>query len=206
MLETSLCQIPQQGERTLTHFWHFVLNRWREQHKVNNASDFITSLYQISDMWYAWLAFPQNEILFVVVSGEEWRWQINDWTIYTAPLLITNCGWLFEPDTWMQHALPHPNDRHSEEASKNFMDFFHGPLVIFSGGVQTDLSTVCLCVRESQLFTCMHWYMRVRMLLRATSCSMVPPKPSASPLRRSRATIMKSLSGASYWSGCDWWS
>lgn len=52
--------------------------------------------------------------------------------------------------------------------------------------------------------TCMHWYMRVRMLLQATSCSMVPPKPSARPLRRSKATIMKSLSGASYWSGCDW--
>lgn len=62
------------------------------------------------------------------------------------------------------------------------------------------------CDSLLQLFTCMHWYMRVRMLLRATSCSIVPPKPSARPLRRSKATIMKSLSGASYWSGWDWCS
>lgn len=38
VLETRLCQIPQQSKRTLTHFWHFVLNRPREQQKVNNAS------------------------------------------------------------------------------------------------------------------------------------------------------------------------
>lgn len=47
----------------------------------------------------------------------------------------------------------------------------------------------------------MHWYISVRMLLRATSCSMLPPSPSARPLSKSRATIIKSLSGASYWSG-----
>lgn len=47
----------------------------------------------------------------------------------------------------------------------------------------------------------MHWYISVRILLRATSCSMLPPSPSAKPLSKSRATIMKSLSGASYWSG-----
>lgn len=50
--------------------------------------------------------------------------------------------------------------------------------------------------------TCMHWKRRVMMFERATSCSTWPPRPSASPLSRSRATIMKSLSGASYWSGC----
>lgn len=50
--------------------------------------------------------------------------------------------------------------------------------------------------------TCMHWKSSVMMLERATSCSTCPPKPSARPLRRSKATIMKSLSGASYWSGC----
>lgn len=55
--------------------------------------------------------------------------------------------------------------------------------------------------------TCMHWYISVNILLRATSCSMLPPSPSAKPLSKSRATIMKSLSGASYWSGwalCNW--
>lgn len=40
------------------------------------------------------------------------------------------------------------------------------------------------------------------MLLRVTSCSTFAPSPSAKPLSRSRATIMKSLSGASYCSGC----
>lgn len=50
--------------------------------------------------------------------------------------------------------------------------------------------------------TCMHWKSRVMMLLRVTSCSTWVPSPSARPLSRSRATIMKSLSGASYWSGC----
>lgn len=50
--------------------------------------------------------------------------------------------------------------------------------------------------------TCMHWNSRVIILLRATSCSTWHPRPSAKPLSRSRATIMKSLSGASYWSGC----
>ncbi len=48
----------------------------------------------------------------------------------------------------------------------------------------------------------MHWKTRVMMLLRVTSCSTLAPSPSARPLSRSRATIMKSLSGASYWSGC----
>lgn len=48
----------------------------------------------------------------------------------------------------------------------------------------------------------MHWKRRVIMFERATSCSTWPPRPSASPLSRSKATIMKSLSGASYWSGC----
>lgn len=48
----------------------------------------------------------------------------------------------------------------------------------------------------------MHWKSRVMMLLRATRVSTWPPSPSAKPLKRSRATIMKSLSGASYWSGC----
>lgn len=50
--------------------------------------------------------------------------------------------------------------------------------------------------------TCIHWKRRVIILLRATSCSTWHPRPSAKPLNRSRATIMKSLSGASYWSGC----
>lgn len=35
------------------------------------------------------------------------------------------------------------------------------------------------------------------MLLLATCCDMWPSRPSASPLNRSRATIMKSLSGGS---------
>lgn len=104
VLETGLGQIPEQGERTLTHLWHFVLRSSRGQREVSAAD---------------------ARRRFIRRGGE------------------------------------------------------------LHGGAPT----------------CMHWYIRVRMLLRATSCSMVPPKPSARPLRRSRATIMKSLSGASYWSG-----
>lgn len=37
VLETGLSQIPEQGKRTLTHFWHFVLRRLRGQRKVNAA-------------------------------------------------------------------------------------------------------------------------------------------------------------------------
>lgn len=58
-----------------------------------------------------------------------------------------------------------------------------------------------LC-RTSGMVSCMHWKSSVMMLLRATSCSTWQPSPSARPLSRSSATIMKSLSGASYWSGC----
>lgn len=65
-----------------------------------------------------------------------------------------------------------------------------------TGPKKKEKSSLCFA------FTCMHWKSRVMMLERATSCSTCSPKPSARPLNRSSATIMKSLSGASYWSGC----
>lgn len=37
VLETGLGQIPEQGERTLTHLWHFVLRGSRGQREVSVA-------------------------------------------------------------------------------------------------------------------------------------------------------------------------
>lgn len=49
--------------------------------------------------------------------------------------------------------------------------------------------------------TCIHWYKSCIMLLDITSDSICPLRPSAKPLSKSNATIMKSLSGASNCSG-----
>ena len=54
---------------------------------------------------------------------------------------------------------------------------------------------------QTHVRTCMHWNSNLRILLCATRRSMWCSRPSASPLSKSSATIMKSLSGASYCSG-----
>ena len=56
-------------------------------------------------------------------------------------------------------------------------------------------------VRFGQLLTCIHWKSSFSILLLDTRVSICCSSPSARPLRRSRATIMKSLSGGSYCSG-----
>lgn len=108
-------------------------------------------------------------------------------------------------DAWF-HMLETSFGQIPEQSKRTLAHFWH--FVLSSWWKQPTVSNISVLVTVSKktlgvLFTCMHWYRRVRMLLRATSCSMVPPKPSASPLKRSKATIMKSLSGASCWSGWD---
>ena len=69
--------------------------------------------------------------------------------------------------------------------------------------IENVLGLQCLNGGEKRNYrlTCTHWYSRCMMLLPATSLSMWPSRPSASPESRSRATIMKSLSGMSICSG-----
>lgn len=57
-----------------------------------------------------------------------------------------------------------------------------------------------LCLTSGML-SCIHWYNSCITLLFNTRRSMWPSSPSANPLRRSNATIIKSLSGASNCSG-----
>lgn len=57
-----------------------------------------------------------------------------------------------------------------------------------------------LCL-TSGIGSCIHWYSRCIMLLLETRASIWLSSPSARPDKRSRATIMKSLSGASNCSG-----
>lgn len=55
--------------------------------------------------------------------------------------------------------------------------------------------------RTSGIGSCIHWYNKCMIFESTTSFSIWPFSPSASPDRRSRATIIKSLSGASNCSG-----
>lgn len=133
----------------------------------------------------------------------------NRLTTYCQKLLIRQLHRTYQCTVWRAGSKPW-SDPPAEQTNSDAPLAFCPEQLESTKGEQCkwlyQFMTSATCCTLWQLFTCMHWYIRVRMLLRATSCSMVPPKPSASPLRRSKATIMKSLSGASYWSGCDWWS
>lgn len=56
-------------------------------------------------------------------------------------------------------------------------------------------------IHTSGMGSCIHWYSNCIRLEFSTRWLMCPSSPSASPLNKSNATIMKSLSGASNCSG-----
>lgn len=67
VLETSLSQIPQQSKRTLTHFWHFVLNGKTEKQK-GESCDVSFSGHQISGMLHT---FTDIHLHALVHEGQD---------------------------------------------------------------------------------------------------------------------------------------